>query len=1125
MKGDFSKWGVSPADNYSGVLHQQGRVLLDQDWNAAQQIQALWRDTAGKDIVGDGLVAIPTAAPDSLKLLEANATAAGVEIELAPGRGWVDGLLLQYAGATPLIAEYLRPPLQDPPFDVTTIAAGVRDAVVLEVWDEAISAFQLPKELLEPALGGPDTTERVKTSMALRLLRMEDGQECGDLDLDDDFASKGRLTVVPSPTMVVAGPCPVPDSGGYSGFEHALYRIEIASPLAGVARFKWSQFNGGLVGRGHYTAIDAVSGTVRITANDQMIDQCGLDSFHLEALAFDPAHGHWRTALTAAATLSATGTLSLTGVDGVWPTDDDGNPIGFFRLWNAIERIDAYPAGLPLANELSNNVGIRLAFDPPVPGRYTPGDYWTFPARVAGTDFDPGVWPNNAPPQGIRYHRAPLGVLEWTGPIPTTVRADLGQIHDCRQIFLPLARIKGCCTVTVGDGRHSFGQYRSIQAAVNALPAQGGTVCVLAGVYDESVHLHERLNIRIHGCGPRTRVRAVDDDGLPLPAFLITDSSGIAIEDMAIESGPRSAVQIHNSDHVEVRRCLIQMRDEVTIWQAIHSRGDDILIEGNTIEVLRPRDDRLTGVGIGLRPSDMLPPKLGMPNAPASVNTPPMPVYPGARTRGGIQIAGGSDRVRIAGNLIRGGIWNGITLGSLVEVGSDKPDDDVPDLPPGRDPCEPCAPVDLSDDDDQDPNRPRFVSAGDLYEIDIVDNRITDMGINGIGVVRYFDLARGGDMIGVHGLRIADNLIARCLRRDLANVKATMAMLIGYGGISLARVSDLRILRNEIVDNGTSHRFPVCGVFALMVQGLQLDDNRIVDNGPRDREPVEGIQQGIRGGVHIWLLMPIVEAHATGWYASANRAAGRRERNGPVTGAIRDNIIVAPVGRSLTCFALGPLIIARNRLVTQGTTGRGLDLLAATVLVGDLGLSNEWTPGLLVALILLLFGGIDRGSEQLCTFAVWGGLADFRAQPPRLWPPLVRRWATGKLLISENQITLDVIDEPLGVGMTSVLAFSLDDVALVDNQIEINSTSQFFVSANMLFGGSLRMSDNRLSETWMRAFFSGTTLGLMNTTTDNQSTHCLQAFAMDPDMRVFRDNLSLVEAFCPGRCDYGDPRG
>src|SRR5207248_795594 len=138
--------------------------------------------------------------------------------------------------------------------------------------------------------------------------------------------------------------------------------------------------------------------------------------------------------------------------------------------------------------------------------------------------------------------------------------------------------------------------------------------------------------------------------------------------------------------------------------------------------------------------------------------------------------------------------------------------------------------------------------------------RISDMGINGIGVVRFFDLTKlGGDFIGVHGLHIADNFITRCMRRDSAQVRQAMVSLVAYGGIALAKVSDLRILRNEIVGNGASHIQPICGVFAIVAQGVVIDDNRILDNGRRSPAPVENAQNGIRGGVHIWLVLPIVE--------------------------------------------------------------------------------------------------------------------------------------------------------------------------------------------------------------------------------------------------------------------------
>lgn len=1116
MKGDFSKWGLTPADNFSGVLHQQGRVLLDQDWNAAAQIQALWRDSVGQDVVGGGLVAVPVAVPDSFKLLQAKATASEVTVTLNPGRAWVDGqhYVLDAAAPLTLLAEYFGPPQQSPAATPASIAAGVRDAVVMELWDDAFSAYQDPLGLLEPALGGPDTTERVKTQMALKLLRLQDGQGCSDLPIADNFGAKGRLSVTPSPTTVIAGPCPVPDSGGYSGFAHYLYRIEIATAdSGGKARFKWSQFNGGLVGRGSFTSTGASTAAVAISANNAMIDQSGLDAFYLEALAFDAALGRWRVVLSADATLPSAGTLSLSGIAGAWPAGSTA----FFRLWNGIAQIEDFPTGLMLANELKD--GIRLAFDPATAdnGNYSDGDYWTFPVRSAGTAFDPSVWPTNAAPQGVQHRRASLGILEWTAAPVVDISAADGEIHDCRQPFLPLARQRGCCTVTVGDGKQSYGQFKSIQAAVDALPADGGTVCVLAGVYDESVRIARRTSIRIHGCGAQSRVRAsVDAKNTAQPAFLIATSSAIVLEDLAIEAGPRSAVQIDNAREVSVRRCLIQMRDLATLWQAIYSRGDDICIEANTLEVL-PRT--------GIPPRAEVPPRVGRPGAPAGVQTPPAAINPGLATRGGIQLAGGSDRVRVIDNLIRGGIWNGITLGSLVDI--QRPGDDTPDVPNSEDPCHPCKPPDLGDDD-PDLELPRYVSAGDLYDIEIARNRISDMGINGIGVVRFFNLANGGDMIGVHGLHILDNVITRCNRRDLAQVSQAMLLQIGYGGIALAKVSDLRILRNEIVANGNSYLQPICGVFAIVVQGLQLDTNRILDNGLRTGEPVENAQNGVRGGVHIWLVLPPMEQPA---YAASSLAlrSPRRRNNLPAV-ALRDNIVSAPLGRALSFFALGSVTVARNRLVSEASTHRGLDLIAATVLIGNLGISNEWTAKLLQIFINLILGK-DPESKDLCELAKVEGTIqepnpNAPGQTPVFLPPLVNRWCSGKTLFSENQVTLDLGEAPnIDFGISSILLFSLDDIGFVDNQCEIVSTNVLYLANAMAFAGSLRVADNRFAETWMRALTSGYFIGLMNTTTDNQATHCLRAVALPAEQIVFKDNIALVRAFCPNECGkrgYGD---
>ena len=108
--------------------------------------------------------------------------------------------------------------------------------------------------------------------------------------------------------------------GGYTGFEHFLYRIEIATPDgAGNARFKFSRFNGGLVGRG---VLDTAVNEILIRANDQMINLSQLTDFYLEVLAPGPADdpGRWRVVMTADATPDRRRQRSTSAnIQGAWP--------------------------------------------------------------------------------------------------------------------------------------------------------------------------------------------------------------------------------------------------------------------------------------------------------------------------------------------------------------------------------------------------------------------------------------------------------------------------------------------------------------------------------------------------------------------------------------------------------------------------------------------------------------------------------------------------------------------------------------------------------------------------------------------------------------------------------------
>ena len=77
------------------------------------------------------------------------------------------------------------------------------------------------------------------------------------------------------------------------------------------------------------------------------------------------------------------------------------------------------------------------------------------------------------------------------------------------------------------------------------------------------------------------------------------------------------------------------MQNVANSWPGIFVIGEDVLIEHNEISVVSNSDGNAV-VG-----------------------------------RGGLQIGGGSSGVRIKDNLIRGGIGNGITLGSIVKPGAD----------------------------------------------------------------------------------------------------------------------------------------------------------------------------------------------------------------------------------------------------------------------------------------------------------------------------------------------------------------------------------------------------------------------------------------------------------------------
>ncbi len=422
---------------------------------------------------GKELLPIPAHEPNSFKVLSATVDTSQPQqqqqerilIDIESGRAWVDGMIVYLcdndSAQVTRLASYLGPPFYNVPTP-PQIDTGVKDAVILEVSQDAVNAFQLPNQLLEPALGGPDTTEMLHTSFAFRLLRLTQDDNCSTITgkLEDKLSDRGRLTVSLQRSFTTGGECPVDENYGYTGLTHNLYRIEIAdiNNNSGPAKFKCSQFNGGLVGRGKYA--DPSRSEVIITHNRQAILWSGLTEFYFEIVRYDKEEGHWKVIHGTNATFDSDRSkliLSSTPVFGNVPPPPeeidldhpDGNGL-FFRLWNGIRDIDAFTVDSPPATLID---GIRLKFDLPTTSNYRPQDYWMFQVRAGGLENDE-ILIDNLPPHGIKYHRVPLAIIQWNvqGGAPPAASV----IEDCRIVFPPLITGKDCsggCSLYSGRRR------------------------------------------------------------------------------------------------------------------------------------------------------------------------------------------------------------------------------------------------------------------------------------------------------------------------------------------------------------------------------------------------------------------------------------------------------------------------------------------------------------------------------------------------------------------------------------------------------------------------------------------------------------------------------------------------
>ena len=170
MKGDFSRQTFAARKHYSGVLMQQGRVQLDADWNEQGAIDRYRTETEAVDVIGGCGAPIHAAGFEI--------TTDGKTLLIGGGRYYVDGLLAENDAGK--IAYEDQDKLDLPGADMAAVLTEMKEKglsaalVYLDVWQRHVTALD-DKLLREVALGGPDTTTRLKTVWQVKVLPIAGG--------------------------------------------------------------------------------------------------------------------------------------------------------------------------------------------------------------------------------------------------------------------------------------------------------------------------------------------------------------------------------------------------------------------------------------------------------------------------------------------------------------------------------------------------------------------------------------------------------------------------------------------------------------------------------------------------------------------------------------------------------------------------------------------------------------------------------------------------------------------------------------------------------------------------------------------------------------------------------------
>jgi hypothetical protein len=637
MLGDYTRFRFNAANDASGVLQQQGRVMLDQDWNELVEIidRRLRAETV--DVIGTGVV--PRQTPHGFEIQ----VVGGNSLSIGPGRIYVDGMLAENHGTAPQYDTVLEEtPGTQPiafaaqpyvpaswPFGGTNPFALPTGAgphlVYLDVWKREVTALQAP-DLVDKAVG-VDTTTRLQTAWQVKVLpNIPAGSTCGSQIAAWTALtqrSAGQLTTAAAGVPQSTDPCTIPPNTGYRGIENRTYRIEVHTPGGfGTAQFKFARN----AVASPVTAINAAANVLTVvrTKRDSVLRFSPgawvevTDDVH----EFGGVPGEMHQILTVGEvnlTLTLKTPLTAAQFNLANPTQRNTRVI----LWNQsgavrdvnnniIVDVDQNGGLIPITQNttvaLEDGIQLTFSLDPAVATnpQFQLGDYWTFTARVVDASIDVLT---KAPPRGVHHHFCRLAVVSFPGT-PS----------DCRTFWPPDFGGDCECAACVNVDDHNSGKF-TIQNAIDQAKGNGGKVCVGPGVYQlkDAIKISGALALQVAGHGQTVLVAPPGTGNGTFPAILVDGSSFVTLTGFGLVMAPGSRVvlasgivtistpgiMIQNSTSISVERCQFYSFNNLLGTNPAIAIGGFVAqarIRGNSVSFLSPdaQGNLVTGPGTGV---------------------------------------------------------------------------------------------------------------------------------------------------------------------------------------------------------------------------------------------------------------------------------------------------------------------------------------------------------------------------------------------------------------------------------------------------------------------------------------------------------------------------------------------